>query len=270
MTLSLPQYLKDLRVDDLNLIDHLGALPADRILSGSDLKNIYALLHPVNTGHKLIRIGESGDGGYLVPNCLDDIDMCVSPGTAEQFQFELDLSRIFNIPSIMCDPSVDRPAGLQRKQSFDRIAIGCGEDEGVCRLKDWVSKYMPLKENSLILSMDIEGGEWNVFLNEDVSFLRVFKIMTLELHYLSLLHDREFVDSIFMPVIKKLTSIFDILHVHPNGGTNYLCGKDVYLSDCLEMTLLSKDSRRMKPSPAIVPHPLDHSFKNSIGRHMFL
>jgi hypothetical protein len=37
-------------------------------------------LHPVVTTHPLIRVGAHGDGGYLVPDDLDGIAACFSPG----------------------------------------------------------------------------------------------------------------------------------------------------------------------------------------------
>ena len=52
------------------------------------------------TGHNLIRIGnQSGDGGYLVPDLINDIDYCFSPGTGSQTGFEDELLCKYNIKS---------------------------------------------------------------------------------------------------------------------------------------------------------------------------
>lgn len=42
---------------------------------------------------KLTRIGSSNDGGYLVPDDLDGIKSCFSPGVANNSDFEFDLSK---------------------------------------------------------------------------------------------------------------------------------------------------------------------------------
>ena len=56
----------------------------------------------------LTRIGGQGDGGYLVPDCLDDIKYCFSAGVADVADFEQDLSDKYNIKSFMADGSVER------------------------------------------------------------------------------------------------------------------------------------------------------------------
>ena len=54
----------------------------------------------------LIRIGGDGDGGYLLPNVLDDVSYCFSPGVDYTANFEKELSEKFNIKSFMADASV--------------------------------------------------------------------------------------------------------------------------------------------------------------------
>ena len=47
----------------------------------------------------LIRVGGNGDGGYLVPDILDNIDYCFSAGVGEISTFEKELSEIYQIKS---------------------------------------------------------------------------------------------------------------------------------------------------------------------------
>jgi hypothetical protein len=44
------------------------------------LKSFFGLINPVITVKELIRIGGDADGGYLVPNDLEDLSGCFSPG----------------------------------------------------------------------------------------------------------------------------------------------------------------------------------------------
>ena len=52
------------------------------------LKDFLQAVYPLVTEHPLIRIGSPGDGGYLVPNDLEGISTCFSPGVSETADFE--------------------------------------------------------------------------------------------------------------------------------------------------------------------------------------
>jgi hypothetical protein len=45
-----------------------------------NLENFFAQINPVITEHELMRLGADHDGGYLIPNDLDGITACFSPG----------------------------------------------------------------------------------------------------------------------------------------------------------------------------------------------
>jgi len=66
-------------------------------------------LWPVSCDKELIRLGVLGDGGYLVPDDLDGIEACFSPGVGFDSAFEKDCAdrgmKIF-----LADGSVDKPA----------------------------------------------------------------------------------------------------------------------------------------------------------------
>jgi hypothetical protein len=64
-----------------------------RISQATDLheiKRVISLLWPITTQHELIRLGGNGDGGYLVPDDLDGLDYCFSPGVSITANFEND------------------------------------------------------------------------------------------------------------------------------------------------------------------------------------
>jgi hypothetical protein len=63
-------------------------------------------LKPYATDKELIRIGGETDGGYLVPDDLEGIEYCFSPGVAETAGFESELAKR-GIRSFLADFSVD-------------------------------------------------------------------------------------------------------------------------------------------------------------------
>jgi hypothetical protein len=54
----------------------------------AEVREFIAKLHPLTTEHPLIRMGE-GDGGYLIPDDLNGITACFSPGVDNRATFEL-------------------------------------------------------------------------------------------------------------------------------------------------------------------------------------
>jgi hypothetical protein len=77
--------------------------------SAKELQQFIYPLRPVTCCKDLIRVGYDNDGGYLVPDDLEGIAACFSPGVGDRAFFETDLLDRFNIPSYLADKSVDGP-----------------------------------------------------------------------------------------------------------------------------------------------------------------
>jgi hypothetical protein len=112
---------------------------------------LYKSLWPVNTGYSLIRLGSALDGGYLLPNCLDTLDACVSPGTCNDILLETDLARIYGLRSILCDPSHSAPPGLHPLLSFDQIRLSSRDAHDSVTLDTWLDRYGLLHASALML-----------------------------------------------------------------------------------------------------------------------
>ena len=83
-------------------------LHVDRITNQRQLETFFARFREKYVSINLTRIGGQGDGGYLVPDCLNDIRYCFSAGVSDVADFEQDLSDKYNIKSFMADASVER------------------------------------------------------------------------------------------------------------------------------------------------------------------
>jgi hypothetical protein len=59
------------------------------IKNDEQVDQFFNMIKPVSTIFGLIRIGDNGDGGYLLPNDIDGITACFSPGAAFSSLFEL-------------------------------------------------------------------------------------------------------------------------------------------------------------------------------------
>ena len=75
----------------------------ERKTSDKRVKKILKKLLPKKINFNLIRLGEDNDGGYLVPDDLNNIDQSYSAGVGLLTKFEKDLEEKFSIRSNMLD-----------------------------------------------------------------------------------------------------------------------------------------------------------------------
>lgn len=119
-----------------------------------ELRSLIRKLRPVQTEKNLIRLGPHGDGGYLVPDDLEGIEACFSPGVSTVSGFESDCAergmRVF-----LADKSVDRPPDDHTLFHFTKRFIGAFSNEDFMTMDDWVSSSLPETDSDLLLQVDI-------------------------------------------------------------------------------------------------------------------
>ena len=81
----------------------------ERINSSDGINDFLSRFRANYVSTDLIRIGGDSDGGYLMPDCLDDIKYCFSPGVDVVASFEDEISKNYGIKSFMADASVNSP-----------------------------------------------------------------------------------------------------------------------------------------------------------------
>lgn len=80
-----------------------------KLISTTEKSKIFRFINsikPLQTEHDLIRLGGDSDGGYLIPNDLDSISRCFSPGVGYSASFEYDIAS-FGVNCFIADYSVD-------------------------------------------------------------------------------------------------------------------------------------------------------------------
>jgi len=220
-------------------------------------------LIPSDSGHDLIRIGGHGDGGYLVPDDLDGIEACFSPGTNNFKNFEDHLSHSYGIKAFMCDytSSVERLRTplVPGMQFFEKKWLDVSGADDALELNQWVRSAGD-SGRDLILQMDIEGAEYRNLLHASEETLRRFRIIVIELHALQLLSDHCFLNGIFQPLMEKLSRLFLCVHAHPNNCCPVAeFGPDIRVPRVMEMTFLRRDRVRSSSRQVVLPHPLDEA-----------
>ncbi|MBI1262412.1 MAG: hypothetical protein GC184_11875 [Rhizobiales bacterium] len=230
---------------------------AEPLASPDQVLAAIVLLKPVATQHELIRLGSDGDGGYLVPDDLDGVTACFSPGVFDNASFELDVATRYHIPCHMADHSVDQAPLAHDLFDFDKKFVGTTTSDDFMDFSDWVGeKTRDNPAGDLLLQMDIEGGEWDVLINADEALLKRFRTMVIEFHGLNRLFAAGFAN-LYRSVFSKLTKHHYVLHAHPNnaGGMGRYAG--IAVPRVLEVTLHRKDRCQLTRGDLNFPHRLD-------------
>jgi len=223
--------------------------------SKTEILDFIKILRPYSTEHKLIRLGGNHDGGYLVPDDLNNIKFNLSPGVGSRFHFELDLLKR-GIPSYMCDASVDSISAELAGCIFVKKNIGSINKKDQISINDWIESINLDKDQNLMMQMDIEGMEYETILSLSKKNLDSFRIIIMEFHNLREIKNKFFFKTV-IATFEKLLENFIICHIHPNNscGINYI--SNVAIPNAIEISFIRKDRVTKKMHTKDFPHPLD-------------
>jgi hypothetical protein len=221
-------------------------------------ESVLQLIHelkPYNVGIDLIRLGDEGDGGYLVPDDLEGITACFSPGVSSISKFEKECSRR-GMKLFLADKSVEK-AMLDVEHSFIKKFIGCTNNSDFVTMNSWVEDSVGRDyNNDMLLQMDIEGYEYMTLINMSNALLNKFRIIVLEFHELHkfwLKSSFEFMSA----ALYKLLESHVCVHIHPNNGAGVDVQDGIEIPRLAEFTFIRKDRVKQKELWKTFPNELD-------------
>lgn len=222
------------------------------------IKALIERLHPYRLEKDLIRIGPNGDGGYLVPNDLDGIKACFSPGVDQISEFEKECLNL-GMDVYMADKSVERPNLDIDPSRYDFIKkyIGCTNNEDFITMDAWVDSSKWNAQEDLLLQMDIEGGEYHSLINISDNLMKRFRIMVFEFHFLDHFWNPHFFNTA-EAVFDKILQTHACVHIHPNNYSGIKTEFGIALPTVAEFTFLRKDRAEFTTYETRFPHPLDY------------
>jgi len=204
-------------------------------------------------GYKLIRVGQKKDGGYVLPDLLNDIRYCFSPGVGDTSSFEDELLNKYNIKCFLADNSVN----YYGDHNFIKKHIGTFNHKTKITLDSWINKKInDKKNNKLILQLDIEGYEFEVINNVSEETLKRFKIMIIEFHDFNNLRNF-FGYKAFNEVFNKILLNHTIVHAHACNGAHYTYINNHKIPKIIEFTFIRNDLIKYKKK---IKHNLPHPF----------
>jgi hypothetical protein len=221
----------------------------------AQLQGLIARLRPRMHGGGLIRLGPDGDGGYLVPDDLDGVAACFSPGVSDVAGFEVDCAEL-GMQVFMADRSVSAPPEQHPNFHFLRKFIGALSDDEFTTLDDWVADSLPGSTSDLLLQMDIEGAEYETLLAASPALLRRFRIIVAEFHHLQALFSAPFF-TIASRAFLKILETHSCVHIHPNNLRGSVARDGIEIPRVMEFTFLRSDRFADGGYAKDFPHPLD-------------
>jgi len=221
----------------------------------NQLKDLIQSIKPVTTNFELIRVGGDNDGGYLVPNDLEGITACFSPGVDVTASFEKDLLGR-GIKSHLADASVDAPPDGLEVASFTKKYLDGVNTEGYMTLSDWMFSNA-YSGDDLILQMDIEGAEYVTILSTPSEVLCNFRIMAIEIHGVQNWFNNALAWDIVQTFFHKLLQDFHVVHNHPNNNCQFIDVDGFLMPTVFELTFLRKDRSPVTGFCTEFPHRLD-------------
>jgi len=221
-----------------------------------ELVRLLRRLHPRDSGKSLIRLGPEGDGGYLVPDDLEGILACFSPGVSMISGFEKDCAER-GMTVFLADKSVDQPQEEHERFNFTRKFVGALSNQDFMTMDDWVTAALPEQDADLLLQMDIEGYEYETLLSTSNNLMRRFKLLVVEFHHLDLLWG--------LPLFNLAGRVFDkilqthyCVHIHPNNCCGSVIKHGIEIPRVMEFTFLRRDRMDRSDYRTDFPNALDY------------
>lgn len=202
-----------------------------------------------------VRVGNMGDGGYVIPDDLAGIKGVVSIGIGREVSFDKHFADI-GVKVFQYDHTVQSPPIIHENFLFNKIGWGSQDSNGFITLST-ILENNGLDEGDLILKFDVENAEWDALLDVQPDLLKRFRIITCELHYFNKLEDIS-VFSKVNRVISLLTANHKVVHIHPNNCCGVALVAGVTLPKLIEFSFLRNDRASFYTSHESIPSSLDY------------
>jgi hypothetical protein len=198
---------------------------------------IISLLSPMDIKDMTyIRLGKNNDGGYVMADYFQmmKFDAAYSFGIDNDVSWDEDIASR-GIDVFMYDHTIKSlPKKNPRFHYFKLGVTGFNTGDRLRTFKDLISQNQHTHCKNMILKMDIEGCEWDVFKETDSHVINQFSQIVVEFHGL-----RPDNDIAKLDVLKKINETHQSVHIHANSSIPQWVG-DLVLPESIEVTYVRK------------------------------
>ena len=230
----------------------------------TQIRVLLRLLRPVRIDEfAKIRVGSEFDGGYIQLDDYKRLSLALSLGIANNDDWDLATARR-GIPVKQFDHTIDRAPSNHSLLEFNCRKIAGVKSSDAVTLPELVAQHADGNQPNIILKIDIEGEEWDVFDHVDCVTLACFAQIICEFHYLHKLHDPGFYDTA-LRVFKKLHDLFAVFHVHANNFGSIVNIGNVALPQTLEISFANRSCYSFKDNDESFPTAIDRPNNSSVA-----
>lgn len=207
-------------------------------------------------GGAYVRLGRDYDGGYVMYDPAIRGSIAYSFGINDDVSWDEDMvKRGFDV--YMYDHTIEGLPYEDDRFHWVRQGIaGAGETDELKTLAHHIEKNGHTDRTDLVMKIDVEGYEWDVFSRVEDAVLSQFQQIVIELHWFDHIERSDLYEKM-MKSLAKLQRIFAPVHVHSNNNVGQVILGNVAVTPLLEITYVRRTEVKTKPNTRIFPTALD-------------
>jgi hypothetical protein len=224
----------------------------------ADLLSLLKPLEPMKVGgFKKTRAGRERDGGYVMLDDFVGIEAAYSIGISDEISWDKWIVER-GIDVFQYDHTIEAPPERHEKMHWRKLGLGTSDepDASLASMATMLAQNGHAHSRDLILKIDIEDAEWDVFGALDPAIMSQFRQIVGEFHRFTNVATPSRCERMRKAII-ALTADHHLVHVHGNNYGPYLIMGGVPIPDSLELTFVRKDDKTFEASDEIFPTSLD-------------
>lgn len=192
-------------------------------------------------GKEFVRVGSPHDGGYTMVDDFSEIKIAYSIGVGHDWSWDSSLTAC-GINVYMFDPTIKAPKLNNSRLKYYNIGIAPRDipDKRLTTLENMLKLDGNLNKTNMIFKIDVEGYEWDVLYEMDMSTLEKFSQILIEFHGLRTMIMAEEKFKIALTVFQKLNETHQLTWVHGTNACWNLVYGQVPLPDCFEVGFIRR------------------------------
>ena len=205
-------------------------------------------------GKKKLRLGNNGDGGYVLLDDFADIKIAYSLGISNMTNFDKALADK-GIDVYMYDHTINRLPYKNKKFHWLKKGLGAKNTrkKNLMTLMEMLEQNGHLKEKNMLLKIDVEGSEWETFNELPEEFLKKFKYIIGEFHSFKKNILKNEKSKIILSVLNKLNKTHQVFHKHCHSTIEAFVLGEYYFCNNIELSFIKREGNKFENDYSIYP-----------------
>jgi hypothetical protein len=206
-------------------------------------------------GLDMVRIGRPFDGGYVMVDAFDGVEIAYSLGINGDISWDFDIAQR-GIDVYQYDHTIDKLPLEHSRFHWKKIGVNHQSEGDLKSLNELIAENGHSSATNMLLKCDIEGHEWLTFAFTPASIFNQFSQIIVEMHSVHRFGDPSFATTARQALF-NITAHHRAVHIHGNNFSQFEPVGGIPLPQTIEVTFLRKDMVSFEPATHTFPTPLD-------------